>query len=189
MSFPYTRGGNTECPSSTPMAEARKALPLRSGVRIVVSFVEFLPHCAISVCWFFSVSCFFSVSFGYFGFPTLLIFWILCDTLISHLNFCSRIYADVFWILSIWHLIRPWLLIINLCVNVYHCLLFFLFCFCPCLLSSVSFALLFCLSVPTLAFPVLFSRNPIQFAIVSLTVTLHFLQPFVLQTFTPASDH
>ena len=72
---------------------------------------------------------FFSGSFGYLGFPTLWILWMLCDTLTSHLNFCSRIYADVFWILSIWHLIRPWLLIINLCVNVYHCLLFFSFSF------------------------------------------------------------
>ena len=138
---------------------------------------------------FILISCFFSGSFGYFGFPTLWILWMLCDTLTSHLNFRSRIYADVFWILSIWHLIRLWLLIINLCVNVYHCLLFFFFCFCPCLLSSVSFVFPFCLSVPPLAFPVLFSRNPIQFAIVSLTVTLHFLQPFVLQTFSPASDH
>ena len=93
---------------------------------------------------FISVFCFFSGFFGYFGFPTLWILWMLCDTLTSHLNFRSRIYADVFWILSIWHLIRLWLLIINLCVNVYHCLLFFFFCFCPCLLSSVSFALLFC---------------------------------------------
>ena len=144
----------------------------------------------VSVCWlFFGFSVFFLGSFGYLGFPTLWILWMLCDTLTSHLNFRSRIYADVFWILSIWHLIRLWLLIINLCVNVYHCLLFFFFCFCPCLLSSVSFVFPFCLSVPTLAFPVLFSRNPIQFAIVSLTVTLHFLQPFVLQTFSPASDH
>ena len=95
---------------------------------------------------------FFSGSFGYLGFPTLWILWMLCDTLTSHLNFCSRIYADVFWILSIWHLIRPWLLIINLCVNVYHCLLFFLFCFCPCLLSSVSFALLFLSVCPNSCF-------------------------------------
>ena len=88
---------------------------------------------------FFSVfRFFFSGSFGYLGFPTLWILWMLCDTLTSHLNFRSRIYADVFWILSIWHLIRLWLLIINLCVNVYHCLLFFSFSF---LLLSLSLVL------------------------------------------------
>ena len=112
------------------------------GKKIITGSIFFVSVCGL----FFGFSGFFSGSFGYLGFPTLWILWMLCDTLTSHLNFCSRIYADVFWILSIWHLIRPWLLIINLCVNVYHCLLFFFFCFCPCLLSSVSFVFPFCLS-------------------------------------------